>query len=141
MQLFRYGRALIVSLCISMFSVALYGQGANGSFTGTIRDASGALVPGATVTVTNAATGTAWRTRSNDSGFYTLPTVPPGNYSLTVEAQGFKRVTENGLTLEVDQVRRMDYKLELGAISESVEVTGTAGQLQTETTQLGTLIT
>jgi hypothetical protein len=141
MQFHRYGRALVVSVFILAFALALYSQGANGSFTGTIRDSSGAIVPGANVTVTNADTGTIWQTKSNDTGVYILPTVPPGNYSLAIEAPGFKRITNGALTLEVDQVRRMDYRLEIGAVSETVEVSSTANPLQTESTQLGTLIT
>ncbi len=141
MPIHQFGRALVVSASVLILGFAIYSQGTNGSFTGTIRDSSGALVRGATITAVNADTGTAWHTQSNDAGLYTLPAVPPGNYSLTVELPGFKRVTSSSLTLEVGQVRRMDFNLEIGAVSESIQVSSTAGVLQTESTQLGTLIT
>src|ERR1041385_6222381 len=141
MYVHAYRPGLIALTLVLTSTLVMYGQGANGSFTGTVKDSTGGLIPNATVTATNADTGTSWHTQTNSSGFYIFPTVPPGNYSLAVEAAGFKRATTNRVSLEVDQVLRRDYTLEVGAVSETIEVSGTAAALQTETTQLGSLIT
>jgi Carboxypeptidase regulatory-like domain len=115
-------------------------QGTSGSFTGAVSDSTGAVIPAAAVTATSVDSGRTWRTQTNEVGVYNLPAVPPGTYTLVVEAAGFKRLATNALTLEVNQVARLDLKLELGTVGETVEVQGLAPLLQTETTQLGSVI-
>jgi hypothetical protein len=128
-------------ICLFL-GLALYlaGQGTSGSFTGTVSDATGAVIQGASVTATSVDSGRTWRTQTNDVGVYNLPSVPPGVYTLAIEAAGFKRLATNSITLEVNQVARLDLKLELGTVGETVEVKGLSAVLQTETTQLGSVI-
>src|ERR1700675_3652805 len=133
------GRVLFICLFLGL-AFHLPGEGTSGSFTGTVSDATGAVIPAAAVTATSVDSGRTWRTQTNDVGVYNLPAVPPGTYTLTVEAAGFKPLATNALTLEVNQVARLDLKLELGAVGETVEVQGLSALLQTETTQLGSVI-
>src|SRR5881397_3783745 len=81
--------------------------------TGTITDASGAVVPGARVTVTNVDTGVKRDAASNESGLYQFPLLQPGNYSIAVQREGFKAVTRDGVRLEVNQVARIDFLMQL----------------------------
>jgi hypothetical protein len=115
-------------------------QGTGGSFTGTVTDNTGAVIQAAAVTATSVDSGRTWKTQTNDVGVYNLPAVPPGTYTIAVEAAGFKRLATNALTLEVNQVARLDLKLELGTVGETVEVQGLSALLQTEATQLGSVI-
>lgn len=124
-----------------LFSLHCAGQGASGSFTGTVKDSSGAVIPRVTIVATSIDSGHTWSTQSNDAGIYYLTALPPSTYKLTAEAQGFKRLITNTVTLEVNQVARVDLTLELGAIAETVEVQDVAPVLQTENTQLGSVIT
>jgi hypothetical protein len=135
---FYRGMVLLVSLIALTLPAAP--QGVSGSFTGSVSDSTGAIIPAASVTVTSLDSGRAFSTKTNEAGVYNLPAVPPGSYRLRVEAAGFKRLETNVITLEVNQVARLDLKLELGAVSETVEVLGLAPVLQTESTQLGSVI-
>src|SRR5690349_1589783 len=110
-----WGQVFFVFAFLSLAAHAL-AQGTGGSFTGTVSDSTGAVVPGAAVTATSVDTGRTWRTQTNDVGVYNLTAVPPGAYTLAVEAAGFKRLATNAITLEVNQVARLDLKLELGAV-------------------------
>jgi hypothetical protein len=116
------------------------GQGAGGSFTGTVKDSSGAVIPRATITATGIDSGRTWSTSSNELGIYNIPSLPPAAYRLAVEAQGFKRLLTNTIVLEINQVARVDLTLEVGAVAETVEVKDVAPVLQTENTQLGSVI-
>ncbi len=129
-------------LLVSFLAILAHavGQGTSGSFTGTVTDATGAVIQGAAVTVTSVESGRIFRTQTNDAGVYNLPAVPPGTYNIVVEANGFKRLATNTITLEVNQVARLDLKLELGTVGETVEVQGLSAVLQTESTQLGSVI-
>src|ERR1700730_15180868 len=127
--------SLFICLLLDL-ALRLAGQGTSGSFTGTVSDATGAVIQGSSVTVTSVDTGRTWRTQTNDAGVYNLPSVPPGVYTLAIEAAGFKRLTTNPITLEVNQVARLDLKRELGTVGETVEVKGLSAVLQTESTQL-----
>ena len=122
------------------FSVAAFAQGTSGSFTGSVSDTTGAVIQAASVVATSAESGRSWRTDTNDAGVYNLTAIPPGNYTLTVEAAGFKRLVTNAIALEVNQTARVDLKLEVGAVAETVEVKGLAPLLQTESTQLGSVV-
>src|ERR1700730_12811785 len=133
-------RRLVFVFVFLSLTVHATAQGTSGSFTGTVSDSTGAVIPGAAVTATSVDSGRTWRTQTNDVGVYNLPAVPPGTYTLAVEAAGFKRLATNALTLEVNQGARLDLKLELGTVGETIEVRGLSALLQTETTQLGSVI-
>ena len=120
---------------------ALFAQGASGSITGTLKDASGAMIPNSSVTARSVDSGRDWQTRTNESGIYNLPALPPGRYTVTVEVPGFKRLVTNPITLEVNQTARIDLTLEVGTVAETVEVKDLAPLLQTESTQLGSVVT
>src|SRR5215471_8425438 len=129
----------ILSLYLALAGT-LAAQGISGSFTGSVSDSTGAVIQAASVTATSTESGRSWRTVTNDAGVYNLTTIPPGTYTLTVEAAGFKRLVTNNISLEVNQTARLDLKLEVGAVAETVEVKGLAPVLQTESTQLGSVI-
>src|SRR6478672_5851242 len=93
---------------------------------GTISDSSGAVIGGAHLTLTNIETNQKAETESNAAGLYTLQLLQPGMYTLTVQAKGFKSVTRTGIRLEVAQSARIDFPLELGELTQSVEVAGSA---------------
>jgi hypothetical protein len=108
--------------------------------TGGVRDASGGVVPGATVTVTNAETGIATTTVTAEDGAYTVPSLRPGTYDVAVEIARFSRSIRRGVVLQVAQVARLDVTLQAGAVSESVEVSGGAPLLETQTSSRGSVI-
>ncbi len=108
--------------------------------TGAITDPSGAMIPGARVTALNIDTGDKRVTRSNEAGYYSIPLLPPGRYEVSVESEGFKSLTRSGITLQVNQVARLDFTLELGAIAEHIHVAATAPLVERETAALGAVI-
>jgi hypothetical protein len=111
-----------------------------GQINGTVRDATDAVVPSARVAVTNIETGVSRRTTTNDGGGYVVPLLPPGRYQVSVEAQGFRPVERAGISLEVDQVARIDIAMEVGGVAESVSVTAETPRLEQETSSLGQVV-
>src|SRR5262245_28876352 len=111
--------------------LALYGQGGTGTISGSVVDASGAVAPGATVTALNEGTGFKRATAVGSAGEYSLIGLQPGVYTLTTEMQGFKRFTARNVLLEVDQNARIDVRLEVGSVTEAIEVTSQTALLQT----------
>lgn len=103
-----------------------------GSIVGNVTDPSGAAVPGATVTVTQAQTQFTRSVTTNQSGGYTFTDLPAGTYTVKVTAQGFKTYSRTGLDVVINSVTRTDAALELGAVTQSVEVTAAAAALQTD---------
>ncbi|MDQ2900495.1 MAG: carboxypeptidase regulatory-like domain-containing protein [Acidobacteriota bacterium] len=134
-------KSLGSKLCglLTFFAAGVYGQ-TLGEITGHVSDASAAAVAGATVTLTSTSTNAARATTTNDAGDYSLPSVPPGAYNVRVERPGFKAAVTNGIEVQVQQTVRLDFTLEIGQVSESVEVQATADQLQQENATLGTVI-
>jgi hypothetical protein len=118
---------------------------ANGSLSGTVSDPSGALVPGAAVTLLNTALKTQFRTLSDARGFYSFPTVPVGRYDLMVEAAGFKTQKKKNLTVETDAALKMDVALQIGQRTETVTVVATdaatEARVDTKAMNLGELVT
>src|SRR5258708_1312924 len=94
--------------------------------TGQITDPSGANVPGAAVTVTNTDTGIRRAVTSNINGFYTLPLLRPGPYRIAVEKTGFQPAIRESVRLQVDEVLRLDFPLQVGPVNQAVEVAGAA---------------
>ena len=112
----------------------------NAEITGRVTDPGGAVVPGAAVVITNAATGNTFPVTTNAQGYYTVPGLIPGAYEVRVTAGGFKPVRRTGVALQVEQVARLDFALELGQLSEQIEVTGTPPLVESETSNLGQVI-
>ena len=133
------GWLLLVALFL-LAIVSLPAQETSAGITGRVTDPSGSAVVGASVKAKDLDRGTDWPTQTNDDGIYAFPRVPNGRYSLTVEAKGFKTYVNPELTLEVNQRARVDVALQVGAITESIEVTGEAALLQTDTTQVGSTV-
>src|SRR5262245_3720720 len=127
-----------VAMLLALASIAL-AQG-TGEITGTITDTTGGVVPGASVSVTNVATGAARHVISNEAGVYSVPALPPATYTVIVELAGFQTQTRRSLLLQVQQVARADFALEAGAVQESIEVTGGAALLATEDSTVGQVI-
>ena len=120
------------------FSHALLGQAVNGTLLGTVTDATGAAVPNAKVTATDVATDAIHPSVTNESGNYTFPDLQPGIYSVTVEAKGFKKVTQQNINLLSNTTVRIDLALTLGNVTESVTVTTEPPQLQTDRADIST---
>ena len=135
--MFRIGRFFIVCF----FAVAaLRAQQATGTIVGTVVDPAGALVPGVRVTITEIATHRSQTVLTNGTGEYQVPYLTPGDYMVTAEHAGFQKSIVNRVTLDVSQTVRVDFKLEVGTTTQSVQVEAAAAQLQTESTALGETI-
>ncbi|MBY0372864.1 MAG: carboxypeptidase-like regulatory domain-containing protein, partial [Bryobacteraceae bacterium] len=111
-----------------------------GDISGEVRDASGAVVAGVTVTLTNTATNAVRTATSNESGVYAFPALTPGIYNIKAEKQGFKTVSTSGLEVQVQQNVRFDVTMTVGAVSESIEVSASAISLATENATVGTVV-
>ena len=118
--------------------VSLLGQ-TLGDITGQVGDPSGAGMPNAAVTLTNTSTNTIRQASTNEQGLYSFPSVPPGTYTLKVEHPGFKTATSN-VEVEVQQSVRLDITLQVGEVSQSVEVSAAASLLQAENATLGAVV-
>src|SRR5215471_2778971 len=116
------GRIFTIGAVICLLSTAVFSQTITGSITGTVMDASGAVIPNARITATNVATNLSSTTLSNSAGVYNLLFLPIGEYRLTVEVAGFKKVEQGPFTLEVNQVARIEPKMEVGELTQSVNV-------------------
>ncbi|KAA6461181.1 TonB-dependent receptor [Acidobacteria bacterium AB60] len=127
----------IVLALVCQFSSA---QAVNGTVLGTVTDASGAAVPNAKVTATETSTSTSHQTVTNESGNYTFPDLPPGNYSVTIEATGFKKATQEKIALVSNSTTRVDLALQPGNVSETVLVTEAPPLLQTDRADISTKI-
>ena len=110
------------------------------SLTGIVTDQSGAAVPGATVIATNQATNVDYTAVSNEAGNYTITSVPVGTYVVKAELSKFKTAATKPIQLEAKQIGRIDFKLELGGMEETVVVTGESPVLQTESATVGEVI-
>lgn len=131
----RYFLAIFLAAALPMFA-----QQGRGTILGTVTDASGAAVPAASVVITNTDTNSTFRTESNGEGFYTSPGIPIGHYELVVERSGFKRTMRTGIVLQVDQKAQVDAVLQVGAVAESVEVTGEVALVDTSSATVGKVV-
>jgi Carboxypeptidase regulatory-like domain/TonB-dependent Receptor Plug Domain len=131
----------LLAILLSVAALLGYAQEVSAGLTGRVTDPSGAALVGASVKAKDLDRGTEFPTTTNDDGIYAFPRLPGGRYQLTVESKGFKTYVNSGVVLEVNQRARIDVSMEVGAISESISVTGEAALLQTETTQVGSTIT
>src|SRR6058998_3981426 len=110
------------------------------SISGVIHDPTSAVIPGVTVTVTNPATNFVRTAISNDAGVYNVPSLQPGRYNMKVDLPGFRTITQNDVELQIQQSARLDFTLQVGEVSQTVEVAGTAALIATENATVGTVI-
>jgi hypothetical protein len=118
----------------------LKAQTATGQINGTLKDASGAVIPGAKVTLSSEQTGLTRETQSNATGDYTFPLLPVGVYSVTAETPGFQTARRTEITLQVNQTLRVDMEMSVGEVTETVEVVATSAAIDTETATVGTTV-
>jgi hypothetical protein len=129
----------LACLLLSLATLNVFAQ-ATAAITGTVSDTSGKVVPNAQITATQTATGLTRRVTTNDKGVYVIPALPIGAYTVTAEAQGFKRKSLTDIVLQVNQEPRIDLELEVGSVTETVTVTSQAPLLQAESGSVGQVI-
>ncbi|MBI3471759.1 MAG: carboxypeptidase regulatory-like domain-containing protein, partial [Candidatus Solibacter usitatus] len=134
----RLWAALLGSLLL--LSVGALAQSDNANVNGVITDPSSSAVPNAKVILRNQGTGLTREAMTNMSGVYSIPTIPPGLYTFTVEAAGFKKFESKDNKVDPSVPANMSAALQVGAVTETVEVVATATQLQTESGALGKVI-
>src|SRR5437899_7066696 len=130
---------LLVAALVGLMVCCLYAQ-TFGEVTGRVTDPSGAVIPGASVTLTNVNTNAVRKVVTTEAGAYTFPSIAPGFYRLRTELAGFKVAVSEPFEVQVQQVVRLDITLELGQLSETVEVAATADLLQSETASIGAVV-
>jgi hypothetical protein len=138
-------RRIRVGVCVLpltglLLSQALFGQSDRGTITGTVTDPSGAVISGASLAATNTATGISTTTVTGSSGDYTIPLLPAGTYQVTAERDGFKKYVQPGIAVDVAQTLSLDIRMQVGARTETVEVTAHATQLEKDTSERGTVV-
>jgi len=129
----------ILSVAV-LVAIPAMAQIPTGTILGTVKDSTGGVVAGATVTATNAETATARTVKTEEDGSYRFPGLPVGHYDVKVEQSGFKLVTQRGLILDVDQEAVVNFALEVGTAAQEVVVTGEAPQINTTSGTLGGLV-
>ena len=133
-------RFIFFCLILSVSLSTAFAQTARATLTGSITDQRNAAIDGATVIVTSSAQGIVYTTKTNSAGAYTVPELDPGQYSVQVEASGFRTAVRGGLLLQVDQAVRQDFSLTIGNVSETVKVSGQGVLLNTEDSVVGQVI-
>src|SRR5947208_16521475 len=118
----RCRNPIICALLVLALTLPAYTQEVSAGLTGRVTDPSGGAVIGAVVPARDQERGTSWSAVTNEDGIYAYPRIPGGRYGLKVEAQGFKVYTHADIVLEVNQRGRVDVALQLGSVSDSIEV-------------------
>src|SRR5581483_8514666 len=131
---------LLMAATIAALPAPVRGQQVTAAILGRVTDQSDAPIANAKVTAKDEARGTLWSTETNTEGVFNLPRLPVGSYEVRVEAPGFKAALQPAIQLVLNQTARVDVKMQVGDLSQTVEVTSDAPLLQTESTQLGTII-
>jgi hypothetical protein len=127
-------------MLLACLSLPAWSQQFQGSFTGTVTDQSGGVVPGVKVTATERGTGFSRSAVTLDDGSYTIPLLPPGNYQLTAEKEGFAKASQGPVPLSVDQHPKIDFQMKVGAQTTTVNVEAAPPVLDTQSSAVGTTI-
>ena len=138
----RIGISVLVSLlAFAMAGATAWAQATTAQVSGTVKDQSGAVLPGVEVTVTQTATGGKRSTVTNETGNYVLASLPLGPYMLEASLPGFKAYVQTGIVLQVDASPTINVVLQIGQVSDQVEVQANASQVETRTTAIGQVVT
>lgn len=132
----QLGRIASTALIVCSFAVCLFGQATDGNLVGVITDTSGAAIAGAGVTLTNHATNIHTLTNSNSSGDYRFNNIPVGTYDLSVTAAGFGVMMERGVAIELNKTTTVSISLQVGAVTQTVDVTEAPAAIDTTTAQV-----
>ena len=127
-------------LMVTFTSALLYAQVDTASVVGTVKDSTGALIQSATVTVQNVATGESQTVKVSNAGSYVFPYLRVGNYTVTAEASGFKKVIRDGIVLDVQDRKQVDFTMQVGSNNQEITVTDSAPLLQTQNADVGTVV-
>jgi hypothetical protein len=135
----------LLLLCVTLLALlsgahAAWAKDVTATITGTVTDPSGAPIVGATVTAHDTDRGTNWTSVTNDAGLYNIIRIPIGNYALKVEARGFQISAVSAFPLVLNQTARIDVAMKMGSVTQTVEVSGETPLLQTQSTEVSTLI-
>jgi Carboxypeptidase regulatory-like domain/TonB dependent receptor len=136
-------RFCLAASCAILFALppaVAHAQTGAASITGLVLDQTNVPVPGVTITATNQATNVGYTAVSNQAGNYTITTVPVGTYIVKAELTGFRTASTAAVEIEAKQIARLDFKMAVGEVKETVEVAGTSPVLQTETATVGEVI-
>ncbi len=139
-QSMKVGFALLVLVGVLGVLQPAWGQEVTAAIVGTVTDPSGAPIKDATVTATDSDRGAVISVRTSDAGSYNILRIPVGTYSLKVSAPGFQTAAYPAFALQLNQTARVNVEMKVGQVTETVEVTGSAPVLQTQTTEVGTVI-
>jgi hypothetical protein len=131
----------LTALLLCYCGLSARAQSDRGSITGSLADPTGNVIPAVPVTATNEATGTQSRTVTTGDGYYTIPSLPAGSYSLTIQAPGFEKLIRSGITVSVDAAIRVDLVLTVGSTAATVTVTEDAPLLKTENPENSIVVT
>src|SRR5437899_9924107 len=129
-------RKLQIVICLLFFAVSAWAQTDRGTITGTVSDASGAVIPGVTIEAKNIATGATYQAGTSETGNFTLPQLPVGTYELSATLPGFKRFVRSNIIVGVAQTVRVDVALEVGQPGEQLTVEAAAPLLKTESGEI-----
>ncbi len=131
---------IAVSAVFAALSSAAFAQIGTSTLTGRVVDSTGAVVPSVNITVVNTATNFTQNAVTNDEGLYRVLSLQPGQYKITFEAQGFKKIVRENVELRTGDTLAVDMTLQVGSVSESVEVSGAVAVLETETSATGSVV-
>jgi hypothetical protein len=134
------GRTVTIAFYLLACLAPAWAQNIAGTITGTIQDISGGAIVGATVVVTNEATGIEFRTQTNEAGIYVAPNLAPGSYMVAAEFAGFRRNVARGVRLLANRTVRVDLALEPGTVTEAIEVQASAPVVNSESATIGNII-
>jgi hypothetical protein len=135
------GRSSAVALLLLVFAIVpARAQTPSGEISGIVNDASGLPVPGVTITLTNQATNVVRVVQTNESGLYVIAAIPPGMYNLKAELSGFRTVQRNDIGVQVGSANRVSFSMEVGELSETIQVQAHAPLIQTENAAISTVI-
>src|SRR5262249_15653721 len=127
-------------VCLLLVASAAWGQQSSARLLGTVKDPTGAVIAAASISVTSSATGQERKTVTDSLGEYSIAPLPVGDYTVRVEAAGFKTSTIHGLALRLDHQARVDLSMALGSTSETIQGEGSAPLLVTDSSSVGQVI-
>ena len=128
--------SLKISVCCLFLTMAAFAQSDRGTITGTVTDPSTAAIVAAKVGIRNVDTGSMFNTLTNNSGVFTVPSLPSGKYSVAISAPGFKTSNTSDVDVRLDQTVKVDVTLEVGQTSETISVTANSELIKTDNAEV-----